>query len=403
MSRRVTQNGKNDTNVLGTTFKALRLVGVCAECGETHPVADCRNSGEKRERATSLDADVELLRNVFVGKHYTMAITNAGRTQLVRNKKVVGHVIDSFVSDECRDATNIRRLIPNPHSERHPDLFTVQTSDGNYPSYNGFDVAEVDIKCFDCSNSPSFDIAKFIPFVHELVDDKNAVQRKICNTCFLVFGYKWDDITATATIVDMVMIPMIHLVSKSMIRGNLNVNVKRDVEWPCIRPKNDPFKKELLSYHTLVGFYHLLAVAILQCPSMGSTETTLRMIQTIGRRLNRMVLQDCTVVAQLSGVMTWCIEAVRDSETLWRRLAETPAISMTASEIASAYSAESPTFLLPVPSVPYSRCEAGTLLPNVDANERIRTLLFILLASLKVRRIVQGKNKWRRDKWVCSS
>lgn len=130
---------------------------------------------------------------------------------IVKQKDVVGNIIQEWLEGWLQK--NNIAFAPNDNTQMPPDIFL----DPDNKKEN-----LLEVKAFNRSASPGFDIADFKAYVREIIDNPYML-----NTKYLIFGYKMSD-DGIVTIKDL-WLKNVWEICRAMDRWSINVQYKNKV------------------------------------------------------------------------------------------------------------------------------------------------------------------------------
>lgn len=131
---------------------------------------------------------------------------------IVTTKDVVGNIVENWVKDWLRE--NDIDFEPNPSTQTKPDIFI---NPGNHTT------GLLEIKAFDYSASPNFDIADFKGLAKELL-----VRPYLLDVKALIFGYIMDEETGEVVIRD-IWLKDIWEIARPSDKWPINVQYKNQI------------------------------------------------------------------------------------------------------------------------------------------------------------------------------
>lgn len=167
----------------------------------------------------------KVLEKELLNKEIKVSISVDGKTILsgFKNKDIIGSILQSTVFQILK--MNNIDIRENEKTQEFPDFFSSKEL--------------IEVKCYDSSHSPAFDVANFEALVSSLTEDP----KKRINARYLVFGYEFDDKESSFKVTKMYDKKLHELCSKrnAESKGQLNLPLKCQVKRSTIhniRPIN---------------------------------------------------------------------------------------------------------------------------------------------------------------------
>lgn len=128
---------------------------------------------------------------------------------VVKQKDVIGNLIQEWLEGWLR--ANKIYFTPNPNTQMPPDVFLNEDRTKDL----------LEVKAFNSSASPAFDVADFISYTNEIISKPYMLHTK-----YLIFAYKMDD-DGEVTIKD-IWLKNVWEICRSMADWAVNVQVNTD-------------------------------------------------------------------------------------------------------------------------------------------------------------------------------
>jgi type II restriction enzyme len=106
----------------------------------------------------------------------TISFEMGGMVIPVDNLDIMGGMLQCWIREYLRDRHGVK-LFPNPHTQEFPDFFMEEGG-----------VGMLELKCFDSTKNPNFDLANFDKYLRSLLSPGNDD----ISADFLVLGYAAD-------------------------------------------------------------------------------------------------------------------------------------------------------------------------------------------------------------------
>lgn len=107
----------------------------------------------------------------------SISFSMGGMVVPVDNLDIMGGMLQCWIREFLRSRHGVK-LFPNPHTQEFPDFFLEEGG-----------VGMLELKCFDSTKTPNFDLANFDKYLRSLLRPGNSD----LSADFLVLGYAADD------------------------------------------------------------------------------------------------------------------------------------------------------------------------------------------------------------------
>lgn len=165
----------------------------------------------------------------------------------IKQKDVVGNIIQEWMQSWLQK-NNIEHS-PNPNPQMPPDFYL----DNDDKTQN-----LLEIKSFDASKNPNFDIADFKMYEKEIIKSPYML-----NTDYLIFSYKMDDNGEVK--IENLWLKKVWQITRPAKNWPLNLQVKNDVVHK-IRPATWYSKRAIQPFKSLVDFLSAVEQTVYQNP-----------------------------------------------------------------------------------------------------------------------------------------
>ena len=162
---------------------------------------------------------------------------------LLSNPNIIGDALEDIILPIILDS--LPTFKPGP-KQKSPDFYNA-------------DIYEWELKTFNITKTPCFDISNFMSFISQL-NEPNGVLRKLFRTQYLIFGYDIEE--EFVKITNFKLCSVWEILSYSG-KYPLSLQSKRGV-WYNLRPCS--FFKMKESHKTKYKFINSLITAIKECP-----------------------------------------------------------------------------------------------------------------------------------------
>lgn len=179
-------------------------------------------------RITSIDELFQYTKEQLEGKQGNITINFANHPIVYSGNDIIGNSLQEWLPSWF---TYLEVDIkPGEHTQEFPDF--VANFDGNQ--------YDVEVKAWNCNNSPAFDIANFHSFLNQTFKSPSKL-----NAYFIILGYKPNEGFSKGFTVEQVYLKRIWEITNKSQKYPIGLQVKRDTPYairPCAFHRKESFK-----------------------------------------------------------------------------------------------------------------------------------------------------------------